>query len=128
LEATDSKIREELALVREHLREDATHKDTKAHARAYHRLSQLLTVLLRKLPNSPPQFALFESPQKTAETVRRSLVGDSPIPLINRAGTIFMGCPRCEEWIDITKIFTEGVFDGVYLCANQHRVVFGGLD
>ena len=52
---------------------------------------------------------------------------DHPLPIISKNEAFLMGCPRCEEWIDVTRVFTEQYFDGVYECPAGHKVVFAGL-
>ena len=49
------------------------------------------------------------------------------IPFSLKSERVFMGCPKCEGWIDVTRVFTEQYFDGVYSCPHNHRVVFGGV-
>ncbi len=112
--------------ISERLKLATSHRDLKAHSRAYHDLSSLVRKELQKIPDKQPEFPLFEKPRVAATTIKRMLKGDSPIPLVNVAGTIFMGCFLCDEWIDLTPLFAEGKLDRRYECSKGHPVYFAG--
>ena len=119
-------VRIEIRSISERLRLATSHRDPRAHSRAYHDLSSLVRKELQKVPEKQPEFPLFEKPKAVAATIKRMLKGDSPIPIVNVAGTIFMGCFSCDEWIDITPLFAERKFDWRYECPQGHPVYFAG--
>ena len=49
------------------------------------------------------------------------------MPFRAKGESVFMGCPKCPEWIDVTKVFTDQYFDGVYECSKGHSIIFGGI-
>jgi len=122
-------VRAELPQISQRLTFGTGHRDKNAHKRAYRDLYSLIRKQLNRMPEKLPETALFEKPKlEVARAVARTVRGDAPLPFANQAGTIFMGCPYGKEWIDVTKVFTEHVFDGVYKCDAGHEVFFGGID
>jgi hypothetical protein len=124
-------IRHELPLVRERLQLASSQRNPRAHYVAYHDVSRMLTTILKRIPEQPPPFPLFGKPQEVRvvkEAIEKVINGgQDEIPLVNTAGTIFMGCFRCNDWIDVTKLFTERKLDKMYQCPNGHPVFFGSV-
>lgn len=122
-------LKDELPEISKRLKFGTSHRDKNAHQRAYRDLFSAVKKQLNRMPDKLPEISLFERPKaEVTAAVTRTIHGDAPLPLVNQAGTIFMGCPRCDGWINVTKVFTEHVFDGVYKCDRGHQVLFGGID
>lgn len=120
-------VRAEVPLISERLKMGTGHKDSKAHSRAYRDLFSLVKKMLNKIPEQAPQMPIFEKPKEVKRAVELAKKGDAPIPLINTGGTVYMGCIWCDDWVDVTKLFTEGKFNAIYSCPEGHNLFFAGV-
>lgn len=93
-------------------------RDKLAHRRAYHDLSKATRDFLGKAPEPP----------KEEKLKPKALKEKQGIPFRELKGSVFLGCTdaACPEWVDVTKVFDEHIFDGVYECPRGHRTVFAG--
>lgn len=121
-------VKGEIPLISERLKTATAHRDPRAHSRAYQDLSSLVRRLVKKIPEKPPYIPVFEKPKEVKRAIGLAKKGDAPIPLINTGGTIYIGCILCDDWIDVTKLFTEGKFNAVYSCPKGHNLVFAGVE
>ena len=106
-------------LIYERLRFSMGKGDKLARSRAYHDLAKEVRTFLKNVPNPPVESESKPEIRSTAQ---------GAIPFKTQGEKVYMGCFKCPEWIDVTKVFTDQVFDGVYRCPNNDAVIFTGIE
>lgn len=125
-------LMENVKVVSDRLRIDVGRREKTAHKRAYRELANSVRDFLKKVPAPPEESAIIqtgkERPPKRGEE-EEAIIIKREIPFRVSGQKVFMGCFKCEDWIDVTRVFGSGLLDGTAHCgANpDHVIVFAGL-